>query len=123
MAHGAIEWLEIPATDLTKAPQFYETVFGWKINRMPGMDQYPMFMDAANQLGGGFTASAKPMAEAGVLLYITVDEIDTMVPRITAAGGKMAKPKTAISPEIGWWANFHDPSGNLIGLYQKAAAR
>ena len=52
MPHGAIEWIEIPAKDLKQSPHFYETVFGWKINRDPGWEQYPMFMDTANQIGG-----------------------------------------------------------------------
>ena len=103
MAHGAIEWIEIPARDLTQAPRFYETVCGWKINRMPGMDQYPMFMDAANQLGGGFTSHASPMGEAGVMIYITVDEIDTIAPRIKGAGGSMVTPKPTRWRRIAWW--------------------
>jgi predicted enzyme related to lactoylglutathione lyase len=78
-----------------------------------------MFMDGADKLGGGFTTHLKPMAEGGVLVYISVDDIEAMLSKITANGGRAVQPRTEISPEVGWWASFHDPAGNLMGLYQK----
>ncbi len=121
MAHGAIEWIEIPAGDPAAAAKFYESVFGWKINREARWEEYPMFMDASNNLGGGFTKQARPQPEAGILIYITVDDIEGILPKITKNGGKAAHPKTQIAPEIGYWASFSDPSGNTIGLYEKVA--
>ena len=78
-----------------------------------------MFMDAADKLGGGFVRSEKPAAEGGVILYITVDEIDAMLPTIEKHGGTRAKGKTLVAESVGWWASFRDPAGNVIGLYQK----
>jgi predicted enzyme related to lactoylglutathione lyase len=120
MAHGAIEWVEIPARDLQESPRFYESVFGWKINRHAQWEQYPMFMDAADKLGGGFVRAEKPAPDGGVLLYISVDDIEAMLPAIEKQGGTKVKEKTLIDESVGWWASFRDPAGNVIGLYQKA---
>jgi predicted enzyme related to lactoylglutathione lyase len=118
MAHGAIEWVEIPAKDFAKSTSFYESVFGWKINRQHDWEKYPMFMDAADKMGGGFVKSDNPV-QGGVLLYVTVDEIDAVAPLIEKNGGSITKPKTLIDESVGWWATFHDPAGNQLGLYQK----
>ena len=37
--------------------------------------------------------------------------------KVEAAGGKVAMPKTAISPEIGFMAFFIDSEGNRVGLH------
>jgi predicted enzyme related to lactoylglutathione lyase len=51
-----------------------------------------------------------------VVIYIDTDDIDEMLGRIEAAGGKTLLPKTEI-PGMGWFAFFADPTGNRIGLY------
>jgi uncharacterized protein len=121
MTHGAIEWIEIPTADLTASTGFYESVFGWKIQRPPGHEQYPMFNDTSGKVGGGFTTSFKPMPEAGMLVYVSVDSIEAILPAIATHGGQTVKPKTLIDPNVGWWASFRDPAGNILGLYERAA--
>jgi hypothetical protein len=120
MKHGAIEWIEIPSKDATASPKFYETVFGWKIQRSEQMPEYPMFTDPSGNVGGGFDLRGKPAVAGGVILYISVDSIDAIMPKITSSGGSVATEKTLISAEVGWWASFKDPSGNKIGLYERA---
>jgi predicted enzyme related to lactoylglutathione lyase len=120
MKHGAIEWIEIPSKDASASPKFYESVFGWKIQRSEQMPEYPMFSDPSGNVGGGFDLRGKPAAAGGVLLYISVDSIDRILPTIESHGGTMQKPKTQISPEVGWWASFKDPAGNTIGLFERA---
>jgi hypothetical protein len=120
MKHGAIEWIEIPAKDASASPKFYETVFGWKIQRSEHMPEYPMFTDTSGNVGGGFDLRGKPAETGGILLYISVDSIDEILPKIAPNGGKLVKEKTSISADVGWWASFTDPSGNKIGLYESA---
>ncbi len=120
MTHGAIEWVEIPALDLKESPRFYESVFGWKINREHDWEQYPMFTDTSGRMGGGFIRSERPAGEGTPLLYISVEDIDAILPVIQQHGGTTAKEKTLIGENVGWWASFRDPGGNTIGLYQSA---
>jgi predicted enzyme related to lactoylglutathione lyase len=59
----------------------------------------------------------KPSAE-GVLIYLNANpNIQTVIDRIDAAGGKVLMPKTQISPEIGYMAFFMDTEGNKVGLH------
>ena len=59
----------------------------------------------------------KPSAE-GALIYLNANpNIQTVIDRIDAAGGKVLMPKTQISPEIGYMAFFMDTEGNKVGLH------
>jgi hypothetical protein len=120
MSHGAIEWIDIPAADADAAAKFYATVFGWKIESDARFGDYPMFRDAAGQLGGGFWRSGRPTADAGVMIYITVDDIDLALDRVQAHGGVAVQRKTEIHPLVGWFGVFRDPAGNGMGLFERA---
>ena len=120
MTHGAIEWLEIPSRDLKASSDFYSGVFGWKIEISPNMPEYPMFHDTSGHIGGGFTKEAQPMRDAGVLLFVSVTNMDEMLSIIEKSWGAVTMRKTQISPEVGWWGRFRDPSGNELGLYESA---
>jgi hypothetical protein len=123
MTHGAIEWIEIPVRELESSVEFYEQVFGWKIQReetsadhSPG---YVMFQDPSGNVGGGFHSGIKPATE-GTLIYISVDSIEDTLRQIARAGGSTLHPTTLIHQDVGWWAAFCDPAGNKVALYESA---
>jgi uncharacterized protein len=37
---GSIVWFEIPADHPERAKKFYGSLFGWKIEKFPGADDY-----------------------------------------------------------------------------------
>ena len=113
---GKIGWLELHSDNSEESATFYEKAFGWKIQRDPSMGDYIMFTDADGGLGGGFT---KEMPKQAGGIYILTDSIESSLEAVEAAGGKTAKGRTLISPEIGSWALFTDPSGNAIGLFEQ----
>lgn len=115
---GTIQYIEIPAADLDRDPAFYETVFGWKVQRDD--TAYVMWQDPSGNFGGGMYTSIKPAAEGGPRIYITVDDIDATLPTIEKAGGALTSPKTLIDEHVGWWAGFTDPAGNAMYLYQSS---
>ena len=117
MDNGTIGWVELYAEDANKTADFYENVFGWTIQRDPNMPDYVMF-STGPALGGGFT---KNMPKAGGQMYIMTEDLDQSLKAVNAAGGKTVTEKTVISDEIGWWGQFSDPSGNLMGLFQQAS--
>jgi len=59
----------------------------------------------------------KPMTEAGLMIYIMVDNIDQAVERVKSNGGKIVQPIGADAPEL--TARFSDPAGNILGLYEE----
>ena len=120
MSHGALEWIDIPAVDTEATAAFYAAVFGWEIRKDARFADYPMFLDAGRKIGGGFWRSGKPTDAAGVMVYITVDDIDATLDQIRAQGGMTVQGKTEIHARVGWYAVFRDPAGNGMGLFQRA---
>lgn len=112
--HGHLSYIEIPALDLRKSADFYESVFGWSVR---GRDtDHPGFDDGSGALIGHWIRSRAPSRESGIVPYIYVNRIDETVQRIAASGGEMVKLPY---PEGDLWvATFRDPAGNLIGIWQ-----
>ncbi len=125
---NAISWFEIPSTDLDRATKFYETIFNTKMVPMDfpniKMRMFPLD-DMMTQIGGAIVDSGgfhKPSATEGPLIYLNGNpDVQIILDRIEAAGGKIIVPKTEISPEIGHMAVFIDSEGNRIALHSVPA--
>jgi hypothetical protein len=64
---------------------------------------------------GGFH---KPSATDGPLIYLNGNpDVQNILDKVEAAGGKIMVPKTEISPEYGFMAVILDTEGNRIGLH------
>lgn len=114
MPDGKICYVEIPAKDIEESADFYATVFGWSV-RLRG-DGARAFDDTTGAVSGTWVLGRTPQAGPGLLIYIMVDSIEATVAKITAGGGRVATPKTAISQGESF-ATFLDPAGNLLGIY------
>jgi len=121
---NAISWFEIPATDLERAQKFYQTIFG--ISMIPmDMENIKMRMfpldDMMTEVGGAIVDSGgfhKPSLTEGPLIYLNGNpDVQTILNKVEAAGGKVMVPKTQISPEYGYMAVIVDTEGNRIGLH------
>ena len=121
---NAISWFEIPTTDINQAQKFYEAIFG--ISMMPmdfpniKMRMFPLD-DMMTQVGGALVDSGgfhRASAELGVLIYLNANpDVQLVLDKVAAAGGKVLVPKTEISPEYGSMAVFLDTEGNRIALH------
>ena len=124
----AISWFEIPATDLERAQQFYESIFGISLipMDMPNikMRMFPID-DPMAGIGGAVVDSGgfhKPSATDGVLVYLNGNpDVQQVLDKVTEAGGTIAVPKTEITPEYGHMAVIIDTEGNRIGLHSAPA--
>ncbi|MFT3682037.1 MAG: VOC family protein [Ferruginibacter sp.] len=125
---NAISWFEIPTTDINRAQQFYETIFGITMIPMDmpniSMRMFPLD-DMMTQVGGALVDSRgfhNPSAELGVLVYLNGNpDVQLVLEKVEAAGGKVLVPKTEISPEYGSMGVFLDTEGNRIGLHSVPA--
>ncbi len=101
---NALNWFEIPVTDVNRAKAFYETI---------------LFPPVAPNSGGALVKSSNhhPSAQGSIIYLNGNPNLQTVVDRIEAAGGKIAMPKMVISPETGSMAMFVDTEGNLVGLH------
>ena len=121
---NAISWFEIGTTDLERATKFYETIFNVKLNPLD-LDNIKMRMfpldDVMNGVGGAIVFSGgfhKPSATDGPLIYLNGNpDVQNVLDKVEAAGGKIMVPKTEISPEYGYMAVIMDTEGNRIGLH------
>jgi len=114
-------YLQIPAADVHKSAAFYERVFGWNIRHRDS--EHPSFDDATGNVSGAWFTGRAPSREAGLLPSIWVDNIDATLALVAANGGEVVDAPGRDAPDsTSWIANFRDPFGNLIGLYQEAAS-
>ena len=120
----AISWFEIGTTDLDRATKFYETIFSIKLNPLDlpniKMRMFPLD-DMMTGVGGALVNSGgfhKPSATDGPLIYLNGNpDVQRVLDKVEAAGGKIMVPKTQISPEYGYMAVIIDSEGNRIGLH------
>jgi predicted enzyme related to lactoylglutathione lyase len=120
---NAISWFEIPATDLDRATQFYETIFGIALTPMDTPDIrlriFPL-EDIMTGVGGAIVDSGgfhKPSATDGPLLYLNANpDVQNVLDKVETAGGKIVVPKMEI-PDHGFMAVFIDSEGNRIALH------
>jgi hypothetical protein len=121
---NAISWFEIPAIDLNRAQKFYETIFNIQMIPLDTQNfQMRMFPieDMMNGIGGAISKAEgfyQPSATDGTLVYLNANpDVQNVLDKIEAAGGKIIVPKTQISPEYGYMAVFVDTEGNRIALH------
>jgi predicted enzyme related to lactoylglutathione lyase len=121
---NAISWFEIPATDLSRAQQFYETIFQIELQPLD-LDNFKMRMfpieNMMTGIGGALIDSGgfhQPSATHGPLIYLNGNpDVQIILDRVEAAGGKIIVPKTQISEDYGYMGVFIDTEGNRIGLH------
>ena len=121
---NAINWFEIPVTDILRAKKFYESIFEIEMEEMemPGM-QYAMFPfdPMKGKVAGGLAQS--PMhtpGTTGPIIYLNANpDLQKVLDRIEKAGGEIRMPKTSIG-QNGFMAFFTDSEGNAIALHSNA---
>ncbi len=123
-----ITHFEIQADDTERAAAFYRGIFGWKIEKFPGVD-WEYWSIVASEKGsqkigidGGLLKrpSKTPPQECGTNAFvctIVVEDFDATAEKIIAAGGRVAMPKFALAG-MAWQGYFLDTEGNTFGIHQ-----
>lgn len=121
--HHAVSWFEIPAKDLERAQKFYESIMG--ISMIPldlenvRMRMFPV--DDPSAVAGALCESEgfyNPSMTDGQLIYLNGNpDLQPILDKVEAAGGKVIVPKTQISPEYGYMAVIRDSEGNRIAFH------
>lgn len=114
MSKRNVVHVEIPAHNVGAAGEFYQALFGWKIQHVPEMN-YTMYEDGGGS-GGGFPLVSPDSPAGQVLVYIDSEDIDEDLDKVKELGGKVLREKTEI-PGMGWFGIFQDPTGNVLALY------
>jgi predicted enzyme related to lactoylglutathione lyase len=109
---------EIDAKKPEKAVQFYEKVFGWKIEKWNGPVDYWLITTGEKKeqgIDGGLSKRTEAMPST--VNTIDVPSVDEYVKKVVKNGGSIIRPKGAV-PGVGWLAYFKDPEGNVWGMMQ-----
>jgi predicted enzyme related to lactoylglutathione lyase len=111
-----ITYVEFLGKDGTAQKAFYEKIFDWGTEAVPGFNDYFLVDPESSGMGAAVGQGPEDMANY-VAVYIEVDSIDDHLAEITAAGGSTVMPRTVI-PDVVTFAMFADPSGNVVGLLE-----
>ena len=106
---------EFMTDDVEGCKQFYAGVFNWEFGEtsIPGYQLIRTHRDPS----GGIMSRPPEIPSAGFTAYFLVDDIDDTLRRVNEAGGTTVKSATPI-PNVGAYAIFKDPEGNVLGLLQ-----
>ena len=115
-----ISIFEIPATDISRAVDFYQTVLDIKIEKIDLPDMQMGILPYEGQMVTGVIIKAegyKPSAE-GVTIYLNGgDNLQVILDKVEKSVGKIVIPKTQHADGSGYFATFIDSEGNKIGLH------
>jgi uncharacterized protein len=122
MSRNALNWFEIPATNLDRAQRFYETLLAATLKREAmGSETMAIFpAEGDNAVSGCLNVGAEGVApsHAGTRVYLDAGaSIDAVLARVAGAGGRVHTPKTALPPGMGFFAQVEDTEGNIVGLH------
>lgn len=114
-----ISMFEIPATDISRAINFYQAILEIKIEQMDVEGMKMGVFPYENQMVTGViieTDGYQPSAD-GVTMYLNAGEnLQVVLDRVEKNGGQIIVPKTAHADESGYFAIFLDSEGNKMGL-------
>lgn len=109
-----VTWFEIIGTDAARLRTFYSDVFGWKLSPpVPEMGNYSTLDNEGQGIGGGIGEGGG--GPSRVTIYIQVDDPETYLGKVTAAGGTVLMPVMNVTEGV-TIAMFADPEGHTIGL-------
>jgi hypothetical protein len=123
---------EIPTDDIERAKKFYNELFGWKIEKLPGTDDSQLTSAATGQpieywmltttddkgnkaIGGGMMK--RQMPDHRITNYINVNSVDEYASKVEKLGGKIAAPKHAV-PGRGYFALCLDTENNPFAVWE-----
>ena len=117
---NALNWFEIPVTDLGRAKAFYEKVLGTELIDFEMDGHKEVMFPAADGVGGGLVKSESweyvPSRNASVIYLNGGDDLSVPLDKVEAAGGEVIQDKMSIG-ENGFIALFVDSEGNRVGLH------
>lgn len=119
-ATNALNWFEIPVTDVARAKKFYETAFDIEMQELDMMGiQMVMFPSESPKSSGALVKGPnhKPSTEGSIIYLNGNPNLQIVLDKIESAGGKITLPKTNIGGDNGYMAFFIDTEGNLVGLH------
>mgnify|MGYP001791771141 CR=1 FL=1 len=111
--HEKINYVELPARDISATKAFFTQVFGWSFEDFGS--EYTAFVDQG--LDGGFFKAdlASSPETGGALIVFYSNNVEATRTKIEAAGGTIVKP--TFSFPGGRRFHLTEPSGNEFAVW------
>lgn len=112
---------DIPADDPARAKKFYSELFGWKIEKPPGvpMEYYLVETEGLEgEAGPGGGLGKREAPDQRIMNYIGVRSVEEYMAKVEKLGGKVLMPRTAV-PGWGYLAICTDTENNRFGLWEE----
>jgi uncharacterized protein len=107
--------VELMTGDLDKAKEFYQTLFDWKLQEVPGMDY--TIIQVGDGTGGGMMKSPSPEMPSAWLAYVLVDDVVASTEKARSLGATIVKAVTEV-PGMGSFSVMIDPTGAALAMWQ-----
>lgn len=108
---------ELGCVQPERAAKFYTDVFGWKITKWEGPQEYFLATTGTDSEPGINGGLLKHMdAQPRTVNTIQVASIEEYAAKVEQNGGKVVVPKMGI-PGVGWLAYCTDTEGNIFGIH------
>lgn len=118
MAHPVM-WFEVLGANGNELRKFYEKLFGWKYEVLPGPDYGVVSTGDRRGIPGGVGRAAQGVGP-WVTFYTETPDVTASLAKVTALGGRIVMPRTELpGATVGV---FEDPEGHVLGLVEAAQA-
>lgn len=120
---NAINWFEIPVTNIERAKSFYEAIFGFELFDLDIGDGLKMalFPAESGSVGGALIQKEAyyiPSDTFGPLLYLNANpDLQIVLDKVVNSGGEVSIPKKLITEDNGYMAVIIDSEGNRVALH------
>lgn len=114
---GRVVHFEITAGDTQRARKFYQQLFDWKLADSGMADDYLLAKTGDGPMGIDGAIMSKIYNDQPIILWVSVNNLNEMIDKVVAAGGKLAGERHSI-PGIGETIYIRDSEGNIIGLIE-----
>jgi predicted enzyme related to lactoylglutathione lyase len=124
---NSVVHFEMPYDDRDRAAKFYESAFGWQMEKMGAeMGNYLLAITTESgaagpkkpgAINGGFFEKKPDWPMQYPSVVIAVDDIKHAIKKVGTAGGNVLGEPMDI-PGVGQYASFTDSEGNRVGMLQ-----
>ena len=116
--HNALTWFDIPVTDLERAARFYGAILGVTLERYSAPRIEGALFPAPGLSGTLLRGEGFTPSHQGSVVYLNGGaDLNAVLERVTAAGGRVLLEKAEIGGGRGFFAYFEDTEGNRVGLH------
>ena len=118
--HNPVVHFEMLSKDPAKLSNFYEKIFGWKVQEMPELNYRIVDTGAQAGINGGIMKPDHPEPWPGkTTFYTDVEDLAAYRKKVVEAGGKILIEEQEV-PGMGSFSLFSDPDGRVVGLWRTA---